>query len=146
MFGSVRAVRQLVSRHAPHRSHATQYDVAVVGGGIVGLATAREAAVRGASVVLLERETAVASGASSGNSGLGCTGYDAPAGSLERQLLRRSIQLRPAIHRSLGLSEQHHLRKAGSLVGASALTSHCVYSGVFEALRAIVFRMSGMPV
>ena len=38
----------------------TIYDVAVVGGGIVGLSVARECAVRGATVVLFEREDAIA--------------------------------------------------------------------------------------
>jgi glycerol-3-phosphate dehydrogenase len=93
------------------------YDVAVIGGGVVGLAVAREMAVRGRSVVLLEREDAPAAGASSGNSGIGCTGYDAPVGSLERRLLRRAIQLHPALLRSFGMSYEH-VRKCGSLVVA----------------------------
>ena len=93
------------------------YDVGVVGGGVVGLAVARELAVRGASVVLIEREDTFAAGASSGNSGLGCTGYDAPPGSLERRLLRRSIQRHPSLYRSFGLSYDH-VRKSGSLVVA----------------------------
>ena len=59
-------------------------DILVIGGGIVGLAVALECAARGASVVLLEAEDALAAEASSGNSGLGCTGYDAPIGTLER--------------------------------------------------------------
>lgn len=49
------------------------YDVGIVGGGIVGLSVARECAVRGYSVVLLEREDVVSAAASSGNSGLGCS-------------------------------------------------------------------------
>lgn len=96
---------------------AERYDIAVIGGGVVGLACCREAAVAGYSVVLLEAETSVAAGASSGNSGLGCTGYDAPVGSLERHLLRRAIQRHPAIYRSFGLSYDH-VRKCGSLVVA----------------------------
>lgn len=42
-------------------------DVIVIGGGVVGLAVARECAVRGASVILVEKEDALAAGASSGN-------------------------------------------------------------------------------
>jgi glycerol-3-phosphate dehydrogenase len=94
------------------------YDVAVIGAGVVGLAVAREcAATHGASVIVLEKEDSVGAGASSGNSGLGCTGYDAPVGSLERQLLRRSIRLHQHLYRSFGLSHQH-VRKCGSLVVA----------------------------
>ena len=62
---------------------------------------------------------------------LACEGYDAPVGSLERQLLRRSIRLHPVIYRSFGLSASGcgdgdgdgdggggHVRKSGSLVVA----------------------------
>ena len=93
------------------------FDACVVGGGVVGLAVARECAVRGARVCVVEKEESLASGASSGNSGLGCTGYDAPVGSLERQLLRRSIQRHQHLYRSFGLSHDH-VRKCGSLVVA----------------------------
>ena len=93
-------------------------NIVVVGGGVVGLACSRECAVRGASVILIEKENALAAGASSGNSGLLCTGYDAPVGSLERRLLRRSCQLTPALYRSFGISSDQHMRKSGSLVVA----------------------------
>lgn len=95
----------------------TVYDAAVVGGGVVGLAVAQSLAVRGASVAVLEREDSVINAASSGNSGLGCTGYDAPVGSLEQQLLRRAISLHPPLMRAFGLSYAH-VRKSGSLVVA----------------------------
>ena len=50
------------------------HDVAIIGGGIVGLAVSRELAIRGNRVLLIEREDAVAGAASSGNSGLLHTG------------------------------------------------------------------------
>ena len=93
------------------------------GGGVVGLAVARELAVRGERVVLLEKNDTLVAEASryarrfvrptdgrtvdastcsrkrcSGNSGLGATGYDAPEGSLEQRLLRRSIQRHPNLY------------------------------------------------
>ena len=92
-------------------------DVLIVGAGVVGLAVARELAVLGNSVVVLEKDASVCAGASSGNSGIGCTGYDAPPGSLERLLLRRSIRRHPHLYRSLGLS-YNHVRKCGALVVA----------------------------
>jgi len=52
------------------------FDVAVVGGGIIGCACAYELATRGASVVLLEREQ-IAAGASGRNHGLLLTPLDA---------------------------------------------------------------------
>ena len=92
-------------------------DVVVIGAGVVGLAVAREFAIRDMSVLVLEKDEHIVSGASSGNSGIGCTGYDAPPDSLERKLLRRSILRHPNLYRSLGLSYDH-IRKCGALVVA----------------------------
>ena len=92
-------------------------DCLIIGAGVVGLAVARELSVQGNSVVVLEKSQHICDGASSGNSGLGCTGYDAPKGSLERALLRRSIMRHPNLYRSLGLS-YNHVRKCGALVVA----------------------------
>lgn len=94
------------------------YEVAVIGGGVVGLATARACAAAGRRVILLEQEDALAAGASGGNSGLTCTGYDALGGSLEQKLLRRSLQLMPGLLVSLGLRLDEHFRKTGALVVA----------------------------
>ena len=95
----------------------TIHDCLVIGGGVVGLAVGRELAVRGHSVLLLEKTNAICTGASSGNSGIGCTGYDAPEGSIERKLLRRSILRHPNLYRSLGLGYRH-INKCGALVVA----------------------------
>lgn len=135
----------------PKPTVSVSYDVAIIGGGVIGLAVAHKLAESNQSlrIVVIEKEDSVAAGASSGNSGLGCTGdkhdvvsrrcgsfshswvirymifcvgvgYDAPVGSLERELLRRSIRLHPQFYRSLGLhaGEGGHVRKSGSLVVA----------------------------
>ena len=59
------------------------FDIAVIGGGVVGLAILRRFAMSGLSCVLLERGADILSGASKGNSALLHTGFDAPTGSLE---------------------------------------------------------------
>jgi len=59
------------------------FDVAVVGGGVVGCAVARRFTLDGARTVLLERGADILSGASKANSALLHTGFDAPPGSLE---------------------------------------------------------------
>lgn len=58
-------------------------DTAVIGGGVVGLAAAREIARRGHSVCLLERESKPGAGTSSRNSQVIHAGIYYPAGSLK---------------------------------------------------------------
>ena len=53
-------------------------DVLVVGGGVIGASVAFELAGRGISVTLLERDTELGSGCSSGNMGLICPGHSSP--------------------------------------------------------------------
>ena len=106
-----------VPRSSSSPNNNKVYDALIIGGGVVGLSVAQNLSSRGASVLLLERDVSLAAGASSGNSGLGCTGYDAPVGSLERYLLRRSIRLHQKLFRSFGISHEH-IRKCGSLVVA----------------------------
>jgi L-2-hydroxyglutarate oxidase LhgO len=93
-------------------------DVIIIGGGVVGLAVARELSeVYKVKVTVLEKENALAGGVSSGNSGIGCTGYDAPVGSLERKLLRRSINIHQNLYRLMGLSHDH-ISKCGAIIVA----------------------------
>ncbi|WP_447921098.1 FAD-dependent oxidoreductase [Achromobacter aegrifaciens] len=59
------------------------YDVAIIGGGVVGCAVARRYALAGRRTLLIEKAADILSGASKGNSALLHTGFDAPADSLE---------------------------------------------------------------
>jgi 2-hydroxyglutarate dehydrogenase len=63
-------------------------DVAVIGGGIVGLATARALALAGRSVVVLEREGALGAHQTSHNSGVIHQGIYYAPGSLKARLCR----------------------------------------------------------
>jgi CxxC motif-containing protein len=63
-----------------------QYDVIVVGGGVVGCFIARALSRYRVSVLLLERESDVCSGASKANSAIVHAGYDAKPGSLKATL------------------------------------------------------------
>ena len=89
-------------------------DIAVIGGGVVGCAVARRFALLGARVVLLEKGADILSGASKANSALLHTGFDAPAGSLELQLMQRGYQEYLAIRGEMNLP----LLQTGAMVVA----------------------------
>ena len=69
------------------------FDVAVVGGGIVGCAIARTLAGTNVSVILLEARDDVGDGTSKANTALLHTGFDATPGTLESRLVARGYEL-----------------------------------------------------
>jgi glycerol-3-phosphate dehydrogenase len=79
----------------------TDVDVAVVGAGVVGAATALGLARRGASVSLLEAEPEPGLQASGTNSGILHTGFDSPPGELETRLILRAAELREPVIEAL---------------------------------------------
>jgi len=70
-----------------------EYDVAVIGAGVVGCAIARELTAHGATVVLLEAQSDVGAGTSKANTALWHTGFDAKPGTLEATLVARGHRL-----------------------------------------------------
>jgi glycerol-3-phosphate dehydrogenase len=83
---------------------ATDSQVAVVGGGVVGCAVAHALARRGVQAVLLEAELGLALGASGANSGILHTGFDSTPGELETRLILRSAALRDELLDELGVT------------------------------------------
>ena len=79
------------------------YDVAIIGGGVVGCAMARRFTLEGARVALLEKAPDILDGASKANSAILHTGFDAPEGSLELDCIRQGYQEYLEIRESLGL-------------------------------------------
>lgn len=71
-------------------AQSSVYDICIIGGGIVGLAIARELARYDLTLVLLEKETDVGEGTSKANSAIVHTGFDAKPGTLEAALLVRA--------------------------------------------------------
>jgi len=67
------------------------YDTLIIGGGVIGLSVLHTSLRSGYTAILLERNPHICDGASGRNSGVLCTGVDAPMGSLERALIRDSI-------------------------------------------------------
>jgi glycerol-3-phosphate dehydrogenase len=76
---------------------------AVVGGGVVGCATAMTLARRGRDVTLFEAETEVGLAASGTNSGILHTGFDSKLGELETALILRAAVLRDRAIDGLGI-------------------------------------------
>ncbi|HEY8346503.1 MAG TPA: FAD-dependent oxidoreductase [Symbiobacteriaceae bacterium] len=79
------------------------FDVAVVGGGIVGCAIAHRLSRHTRSLVLLERAPDVCEGTSKANSGIVHTGFDAKPGTLEARLLGVARRLWPTLAEELGI-------------------------------------------
>ncbi|KAK3769922.1 hypothetical protein RRG08_048133 [Elysia crispata] len=65
------------------------YDVAIIGGGIVGCAVLFELSRQGYSCILCEANANIMCGVSAGNSGMLHTGFDAPLSSLELQCIQQ---------------------------------------------------------
>ncbi|KAL7497461.1 hypothetical protein ACHAWT_007432 [Skeletonema menzelii] len=88
------------------------YDTVIIGGGVVGLSILHSSLLAGYNAILLERNPDLCDGASGRNSGIICTGVDAPSGSLERALIRESIS------RVRDFCVEHNvpMRECGSLV------------------------------
>ena len=90
------------------------FDIAVIGGGVVGLAILRRFAMAGLSCALLERGADILSGASKGNSALLHTGFDAPPDSLELSCMQAGYAEYLTIRERLNLP----LIESGALVVA----------------------------
>ncbi len=80
------------------------FDVAVVGGGVVGCGIFRKFALGGAKTLLIEGENDILEGASKGNSAILHTGFDAPEGSLELECIKSGYEEYMRIKDDLGLS------------------------------------------
>jgi L-2-hydroxyglutarate oxidase LhgO len=105
-----------------------EIDVAVIGAGVAGLASALALAERGASVAVLEREPRAGHGTSTRNSGVIHAGLYYPAGSLKARLC---VDGRDRLY---AFCERHGVphRRCGKLVVAH--TSHEIHE--LEALNA----------
>src|SRR5215208_2939364 len=78
-------------------------DVAIVGGGVVGCAIARELTRFELRVTLLEAGPDVGAGTSKANTALLHTGFDAKPGTLEARLVARGYELLRAYAPSVGI-------------------------------------------
>jgi glycerol-3-phosphate dehydrogenase len=84
-------------------SNCDSFEVAVIGAGVVGCATALALARRGVAVAVLEAEAEPGLAASGTNSGILHTGFDSAPGELETELILRSAALRDPVIAALGV-------------------------------------------
>ena len=88
------------------------YDVAIIGGGVVGGMIARTLASYKLNICIHEKAHDVATGASAANSAIVHAGYDAKEGSLKAKLNVRGSRLMPNVCKELGVKYKNN----GSLV------------------------------
>ena len=88
------------------------FDVAVLGGGVVGASIFNSIVKSGYSCVLLEKNTDVATGASKANSGIIHAGFDAKPNTLKARLNVQGNRMFPGICARLGVP----LKKVGAYV------------------------------
>ena len=103
-----------------------RFDVAVIGAGVTGVATARRLALGGRRVVLLEKVADILSGASKANSALLHTGFDAPEGSLELRCMQQGYAEYMALHEAMNLP----VLKTGAMVVAWTETQEAALSDI----------------
>lgn len=108
------------------------FDAAVVGAGVIGLATARALALRGVSVLVLEAEDAIGTGISSRNSGVIHAGLYYPAGSAKARLC---VDGRRALYRYAAKRGIPHA-KTGKLIVATADSERRVLEDLQRQARA----------
>ena len=109
-----------------------RFDIAVIGGGVVGLAILRRFAMSGLSCVLLEKCADILSGASKGNSALLHTGFDAPPKSLELQCMKVGYAEYLDIRQKLNLP----LLETGALVVAWSAQELAAVDGIIKKAHA----------
>lgn len=107
------------------------FDVAVIGGGVIGCAIARRFTLEGARVVLLEKALDILDGASKGNSAILHTGFDAPAGSLELACIKAGYAEYLEIHQKLNLP----LLRSGAMVLAWTEEQEAALPALMEQAR-----------
>lgn len=91
-----------------------QYDVAIIGGGVVGASVARELSRYKLNIALFEKEEELAFGVSKSNSGIIHSGTQNPAGSLKAKLCIQGNALTRKISGELGTG----FKEVGSLIVA----------------------------
>jgi glycerol-3-phosphate dehydrogenase len=116
---------------AVNRVAGMDAEVAVVGAGVVGSATALELSRRGVAVALLEAEPEPGLAASGTNSGVLHTGFDSPPGELETEMILRSAALRDEVLEALDIP----VARCGALMRSLEPGARASIEGLAENAR-----------
>ena len=108
------------------------YDVVVIGAGVIGAATARELARFNVRVLVLEAGLDLACGATRANSGIVHAGYDPAPGTLKAKYNVRGSALFDQWQRELGFG----FYRNGALVLAFSEDERASLEGLLEQARA----------
>ncbi|MFA3843381.1 NAD(P)/FAD-dependent oxidoreductase [Streptomyces aureus] len=91
----------------PQHPHDGVFDIAVIGGGIVGAAIARDLSGHDVTVALLEARDDVGDGTSKANTAILHTGFDAKPGTLESRLVARGYHLLSDYAKATSIPVEH---------------------------------------
>lgn len=104
------------------------FDIVVIGAGVVGGLVARELTRRGLSVLILEKENDVATGATRANSAIVHAGFDAKEGTLKARMNVRGSEMMEDVARELGVK----YKRNGSLVVGFGEEDEATLRGLLE--------------
>jgi glycerol-3-phosphate dehydrogenase len=110
---------------------SAEFDIAVIGAGVVGTAIARDLSRFDLRVALLEARPDIGDEASKGNSALMCSGVDVARNTLERQLVQRGYARYMAEAPAMGLP----IRRVGAIVLAWSDDQIAVLDDEYDAAR-----------
>lgn len=113
-----------------------QYDIVIIGGGIMGCSIARELSRYKLRIAVCEAASDVAAGTTKANGGLIHAGYDPKPGTLKSLLNCRGCLMYPALSEQIGF----RFRKLGSMVVGFTKEDHEFLMKLFERGR-----LNGVP-
>ena len=109
-----------------------EFDIVIIGAGVIGCAMARRFTLEGAKVILIERAADILAGASKGNSAILHTGFDAEPQSLELKCMQDGYEEYQSIRQRLGLP----LLETGAMVIAWSEDELARLEPIFETAKA----------
>ena len=113
-------------------SQPAEYDVAIIGAGVVGAAIARELSRYDLRTILIEARDDVGTGTSKANTAIRHTGFDAKPGSLESALLRRGFPILASYAEETGIP----LEVTGGMLIAWDVEQLAALTGIAKRSRA----------